>query len=283
MTRPNPKRSGGPKTLAGKVVASENALKSGAYSLITLVLPGESQSDYEQLQEQFLQDFSPRDIAESAMVRDLVNITWKKMRVDRLETSAIVSEMKRPFSNDDFPKGGDLTARLANQWLVFEKDETSFLDAQKAADKLLESLEQGKTLDLLAWERVLKALPLLREHLPHVVRAVEDPLSPSIADVWKSSTHGTAAMKQEFDRKTRVGLEAVQSMVTELQAIKRHPEMVQTQIARARDTRLLKFLEGRTGRRVLDDLDRAFYKILNELRRHQAWRRMQEEVTIPIE
>jgi hypothetical protein len=41
-------RSGGPRTDEGKKIASQNALKTGAYSN-TLILPGEDESQFRQL------------------------------------------------------------------------------------------------------------------------------------------------------------------------------------------------------------------------------------------
>ena len=63
-------RSGGPKTDEGKKIASQNALKTGAYSN-TLILPGEDESQYRQIEDQFVRDFHPEDMAEITMVRDL--------------------------------------------------------------------------------------------------------------------------------------------------------------------------------------------------------------------
>jgi len=81
---PRRKRSGGPQTEEGKKATSRNALKTGAYSSL-IILPGESEDDFRALEEQFISDFSPRDIAEAAMVRNLAVITWKKLRVEKLE------------------------------------------------------------------------------------------------------------------------------------------------------------------------------------------------------
>jgi len=55
---PKAKRGGGPKTEAGKLASSSNALKTGAYSS-ELTLPGESEADFKHLEEQVVRDFSP--------------------------------------------------------------------------------------------------------------------------------------------------------------------------------------------------------------------------------
>jgi hypothetical protein len=67
----NSRRSGGPQTDEGKKIASSNSLKTGAYSN-TLILPGEDESQYRQIEDQFIRDFRPEDMAEITMVRDLL-------------------------------------------------------------------------------------------------------------------------------------------------------------------------------------------------------------------
>ena len=81
---PKTPRSGGPKTAAGKAVASVNSLKAGIYSNV-VVLPGEDETEFNQLEAQFIQDFSPQDIAELTMVRELATVVWKKHRLELLE------------------------------------------------------------------------------------------------------------------------------------------------------------------------------------------------------
>ncbi len=49
---PKRKRSGGPKTEAGKLAASGNSIKTGAYSSI-VTIPGESQEGFQSLYEEF--------------------------------------------------------------------------------------------------------------------------------------------------------------------------------------------------------------------------------------
>lgn len=55
----NSNRTGGPKTQEGKLSVSRNAIKTGAYSSL-IILPGESEEDFRQLEEQFIKDFSPQ-------------------------------------------------------------------------------------------------------------------------------------------------------------------------------------------------------------------------------
>ena len=68
------KRTGGPKTEAGKMASAKNAIKTGAYSTL-IILPGESEKDFQELEEQFVRDFIPEDIVAATMVHNLTVLT----------------------------------------------------------------------------------------------------------------------------------------------------------------------------------------------------------------
>ncbi len=77
-------------------MSSRNAIKTGAYSK-AVILPGEDESEYRELESQFIRDFAPRDIAEGAMVRELTVLTWKKIRLDQLEHRAVLQTINKPL------------------------------------------------------------------------------------------------------------------------------------------------------------------------------------------
>lgn len=72
MTKPSSitrsKPTGGPRTDEGKNVASRNSLKKGTYSK-QIVLPNESQQEFDQLVKQYQSDFYPKDAVEVMLVR----------------------------------------------------------------------------------------------------------------------------------------------------------------------------------------------------------------------
>jgi hypothetical protein len=109
-------RSGGPRTDEGKRIASANALKTGAYSN-TLVLPGEDESQFRQIEDQFVRDFHPEDMAEIAMVRDLAVLAWKKVRLENLELRFTLERLNAPLG-------------------YFDKNETKFLSSNRVESNL---------------------------------------------------------------------------------------------------------------------------------------------------
>ena len=74
MALPRPRRSGGPQTAAGRQAVAGNAMRTGAYAA-QVVLPGEDLVHFQELEQQFLHDFVPADVAQSALVHQLAVIT----------------------------------------------------------------------------------------------------------------------------------------------------------------------------------------------------------------
>jgi hypothetical protein len=66
-------RSGGPRTPKGKLASSLNAIKTGAYAVQTL-LSGESEQEFRELEQLFIDEFAPVGISERASVHTLTMI-----------------------------------------------------------------------------------------------------------------------------------------------------------------------------------------------------------------
>ena len=138
MAIPKSKRSGGPKTSSGKLNASKNALKTGAYTS-TIVLPGESEEDFEKLHQQFMNDFIPSDVAESAMVYELAGLTWKKLRLEKLEHAAFIRSINLNITIKDMASEG--------------------IEVDKYHEKHLKELNDNKTVELFitkSWTTITK-------------------------------------------------------------------------------------------------------------------------------
>jgi hypothetical protein len=87
--------SHGPSTPAGKAISSRNAVKHGLCGRF-FVMPGESQTDFDNLFEQFLQDEKPVGSAEVELVRRMAEYTWMRDRSTRLIESCY--QMPEPTS-----------------------------------------------------------------------------------------------------------------------------------------------------------------------------------------
>jgi hypothetical protein len=85
-----------------------------------VILPGEDELEYRELEAQFLRDFAPHDIAEGAIVRGLTVLTWKKIRLDQLEHRAVIQAIDKPLS--DFELSNLFQFRPQAKWVMGSLD-----------------------------------------------------------------------------------------------------------------------------------------------------------------
>jgi len=86
--RENASHSTGPKTEAGKKRSCLNALRHGLTSH-TMVLPAEDHVAYQDLTNQFFDDFKPVGILEKHLVQALADTSWRLQRVSALESTLL--------------------------------------------------------------------------------------------------------------------------------------------------------------------------------------------------
>jgi hypothetical protein len=91
--RRNGARSRGPITEEGKRRASQNALKHGMYSPDVL-LPNESETELNQLRDEYFAEFSPVGPAERHEVETMTVAEWRIRRFRSMETARLRNEMK---------------------------------------------------------------------------------------------------------------------------------------------------------------------------------------------
>lgn len=60
------------------MASSRNAIKTGAYAVQAL-MPGESEQEFRELEQLFVDDFAPAGISERASVHSLTMIVRKKL------------------------------------------------------------------------------------------------------------------------------------------------------------------------------------------------------------
>ncbi|OYY31859.1 MAG: hypothetical protein B7X88_24805 [Polaromonas sp. 17-63-33] len=144
-------------------MSSRNAIKTGAYSK-AVVLPGEDEAEYRELEAQFIRDFAPRDIAEGAMVRELTVLTWKKIRLDQLEHRKILQTLSAPLSQHHL--GKLFLFRPDAAWVMDSLDllTQSYVDECWAKRNIAHELLQNKVTPQ-ALDSLKKKFPVLYEDL----------------------------------------------------------------------------------------------------------------------
>jgi hypothetical protein len=269
-------RTGGPKTDQGKLASSRNAIKTGSYSSL-IILPGESEEDFRLLEEQFFKDFSPQDVAQSAMVRSLAVITWKKLRAEKIEHAGLVQALSLPFSLNDVYK----------LELPFGRHQGS---------DILNWIRRLDDAGIHEWAVAIKLVKQYIVNPPTLAQLLDlENTSPFLYQYFEDEADGVGARNrgpsywinakiqtqdgQQHDFIQRYANQFLKVHEVETWSID-HIDDFRQGIKEIKEARLFRFLQQKDIQRVHDDLDRAFYRTLNELRNHQKWRRDESAIDV---
>lgn len=267
---PKAKRGGGPKSEAGKLAASGNAIKSGVYSNKVAIL-GESQEDFQKLFDEFVASLKPEGGIEQSLVYELAVITWKKLRLDKLERDTLSSALTKPVKANDIRQSLWLSSEsdwlladlsiLTNDFVEEINEHLAFItrlgDYGIAKDDFYQLPTTQPSLFLLIKDMALDEFPYIDEpnpspeQLTHLNKVFYD--GDSVAYVHY-------AMIQIKSRAEQVN--EVYSKLGEIEAA----------IQRVKQNRLLEIMQTPGIIRARDDLGRAFSRGLTELRKQQLWR-----------
>jgi hypothetical protein len=86
--RQNSTLSTGPRTEAGKIASSKNAISHGL-SAADPVLAYENRGDYEKLVEDYTTEYEPDTIHQTFLVSQLAGARWRLNRIQRIENAAL--------------------------------------------------------------------------------------------------------------------------------------------------------------------------------------------------
>ena len=269
------RRSGGPQTDEGKKIASSNSLKTGAYSS-TLILPGEDESQFRQIEDQFIRDFHPEDMAEIAMVRDLAVLAWKKIRLENLELRFILSRLNEPLSFLDKHDTKFLSSHQVESILDQLCDYTSELKKEaELAVRYAEHLQvNGPTAEDL--ESLEKSHPLIHKKLVEYIDhyGFTNPTAKNVLRYEIENDDGEAELFWDYFLK--IAIEDLSQTVW----LCENRAAIEQELQAVKDRRLMELMQNEKPSRAFDDLRRNFYRTLSELRKHQEWRRKMQVVDV---
>ena len=280
MALPKPQRSGGPQTAAGRQAVAGNALRTGAYAA-QVVLPGEDPAHFQELEQQFLHDFAPADVAQSALVHQLAVIIWKKLRLDRIEHSNFLGFMHREFLQLELapvahllpPVGALACVNAMRHHSVAERD--AIATALQLAITLSAVPAGGYPTDTLA--HIQAQAPRLYQHLRLHAAEFNQPIPES--DWLTTEVCGDDAQDVVF---LAHGCASFCEVHDAGQWLLHHREEAEAAIRQLQEKRILMAMNQSGLNRIHDDLDRAFQRTLGELRRQQNWRRDRATVTVAV-
>ena len=270
------KRTGGPKTEAGKMASAKNAIKTGAYSSL-IILPGESENDFKELEEQFFRDFSPEDAVAATMVHNLTVLTWKKLRAQKIEHAGLVRVLATKFDITDFLR------------VSFPVDVSNPGPVLTVVEAMTEAVEDELRVAFGYCDQFIKAIPnaqelqLMRQQSPLLFEYLESKASSEIKDCsfWPSTkvtnSRGQISPFIKYHCETFLSDNDIPVIAV------KHAVRLREIIKEIKEARLLKFIQESSIQRVHDDLDRAFYRTLSELRKHQHWRQERNTVDVTSE
>ena len=274
---PKTPRSGGPKTVAGKAVASANSLKAGIYSNV-VVLPGENEAEFNQLEAQFIQDFSPQDIAELTMVRELAVVVWKKHRLERLEISASLKMLNQPIEEADYRRHGLKIKASAWYWI-------NNLDVLNDKISNIQAAIEEEAIPYLNRELYPADLEEMKLSSPHLYKAILVRADDEGFFTEAPSTEALAALmvstkELESIQFVQVAITSTNQRAEDIGWAYRHADQIRAAATSIKAQRLLAVMELEMPRRVNDDLSRIFFRTLSELRKHQQWRQARNTVDV---
>jgi hypothetical protein len=264
------KRGGGPKTPEGKQAASVNALKSGVYSR-NVVLPGESEEDFQEMLAQFNRDFMPRDIAEAAIVRELAVLTWKRLRLDRIEHKMLLREMNAPVGLFDLSIYG-VHLDESYTWLIsdIEKVTPKFVSDQTAIYYYLNKLKSNKLS-----EQQLIDLPTTCPGMIPVMLDLAEEFLLFDRDTYNHTQFAKQIIIDQGQEKLFLdyAIPNIKQKALQVVMVSGQLDEISTAVSLVKEKRVLSKMQSAGPMRVSDDLSRAFFRSLAELRRQQKWRR----------
>ena len=119
-----------------KQAKRQNALKHGAYSREPM-LPGEKMKDYEELRADLYEEHMPDGRTEYLVVDELVDLYWRKQRMDRYVQLRLKQRPDRVHEKSEAARHGKNLKDLASEF--------SCAESLEAVEKILSILSDFST------------------------------------------------------------------------------------------------------------------------------------------
>jgi hypothetical protein len=264
------RRSGGPKTAQGKKIASQNALKTGAFCA-TVVLPNESEAEFKELADQFFRDFLPRDAVEASMVRKMAVLEWKQRRLERLESAGHVRVLDRPIEAHELDGVGVYLPEGCEHIVANLSMLTPELVAEQA--EIRKSILELQSVALT--EQVIKGIPSKHRAFYRAMCLLAHrywDLRETDLAVANLARHRIREGTPDEERFLIVALRELLDSAKRVRAVHDQLDAIRSAIPKIKDRRLLVHVQSDGVDRAHDYLSRAFSRTAAEWRRHRKWR-----------
>lgn len=262
-------RSGGPKSRLGKAISTQNSLKTGVYTQVDL-LPHEDAREHAALEQLLIYDLKPIGMVETTLVKMLAQISWKRLRLEKMETRVLADCLAKLPSLSDLQKVGINNYPASSEPYVANPDLITSLNA-KGIRQVIWALEEFRQRGLR--EELLSGL---ENNFPDVYQKLKAILSELSGE--SLSDFDMAHSQYYWGAPSAPIADAVEKLIAHYQgklwAIENYERLLKAK-QEVEDKRLLEFLKENSTQRAHDDLDRAYSRALKELRAQQNWRKNQ--------
>ena len=205
------------------------------------------------------------------MVHDLASLTWKKLRLERLEQADFVRLLETPPALYEMNRYFKINDELS--WLIKDLSilEPSFVESARDQLQYIKSFPKGEISDE-AFFNLPNNLPDLYDSIvtlaKHEFDFGVDNVAPSEITRLQitSEEYGKEPLLKYILRKHTKNLEGIVWA-------DQHIEEIQVAIQKVKQKNLLEHIQKQGVMRAYDDLSRAYFRTLSELRRQQEWRR----------
>ena len=239
-------------------------------------MPGEDESQFRQIEDQFIKDFHPEDMAEIAMVRDLAVLAWKKIRLENLELRFTLARLNAPLRYSEKCDTEYLASDQVESCIPYLSEYTTELKSKvaPALDYAKQAQARGVTIEDL--EGLEKSHPILHQKLIEYINHYEL-INSTAKNVLRYEIENDDGENELFwDYFLR---ETIKDLQKTIWLCEIRPKIEQ-ELQVVKDKRLMELMENEKPSRAFDDLRRNFYRTLSELRKHQEWRRKMQVVDV---
>jgi len=178
--RQNASHSTGPRTEAGKAVSSRNRLAHGLCSS-SLIIRGETQEEFDDLQLQTHITFDPQTDEETLLVDQMVEALWRLNRARRVESKSF--ERMMDFTDRFRSNGGAIETDQSTGGLLG----TAIFDTNH--QKVMSTLQRYVTAAERTYRQTLKAVQDAIKRRPQPEPEIE---APAISEKPKAAAAGQA-------------------------------------------------------------------------------------------
>jgi len=187
--RLNGAKSRGPKTPEGKEISSQNAVTHGFTSQSLIVLACESQRQFDEILNQFMEIHKPANAAEIDLVEEMVACRWRIRRMWGIETTLMDAEIL----NQESQSGGGAGNRvyMAQAFKSLSDDSRSLALAARYQSRLHRTYNQAYAI-LRELQQTRESKPPANPQLPAAPSGVS-PAHPVLGPPETETTKGTQA------------------------------------------------------------------------------------------